>query len=519
MKTSHLLRYCGIDSFEVSKNGERVLPASNSHTAILCLGGAGTIGFTKESLNLSPGEAYFLAPGQALTLLADGEPLKGYFIRFEVYSLRVEELHSMKVTEYMDGQIRTGNQKLLAESCDLLLRLQTEALQDGFSGQAELYRIMSLLAEGRTKSQEEVSTDAAIARVSGFMEQNWERELTRKELARLAGFSPGYFSLAFQEHTGVSPLAYLMDIRIKRAKDLLLSGGGVKETAIKVGFNDEFYFSRRFKQKTGFSPLAFVRSRRRSIASVSDPISGSLMALSLLPKAAAFYPNHEQYSRMIRLHSDEEGQGAVWDHNLKLLKEAGPELIFCTDILNERARQQLERIAPTVPIPWLSVDWRQQLLTIADAADQREEGASWLSEYDRRAETVYRKVRSKIGGATLNIWRIMGSEYRIYGGRNAGAVLYGDLKLAATHNLDQISVFDTVSKEALIDYDADVLLIMVDSTAQAARERAVLQSSELWSRLTAVRNGRVYEIETEKLFEYSAWSHDRALSYFMQMFS
>jgi len=92
---------------------------------------------------------------------------------------------------------------------------------------------------------------------------------------------------------GKPPSVYLMDIRMMRAEELLLAGSGVKETATRVGFADEFYFSRRFKQRRGLSPVAFVKSRQRNIASVSDPLSGSLLALRLLPKAAALYSHHE----------------------------------------------------------------------------------------------------------------------------------------------------------------------------------------------------------------------------------
>lgn len=516
-KAGKMLKYSSIDSFEVSWNGEVVHSAIADHTAIICINGSGTLVSNEYISRLSEGKVYLLAPGQSFKLAADEQPLKGYLVRFHVYEWSGEQ-QMIATNTFMEGLFGCKDPLQLALSCDRLLQLEAAGDEEHFNRQVLLYGLITILVQAEAKSESFEPTSAAIARVADYMNEHLDQELKRDELAKLAGLSPGYFSWAFQQYRGKTPTAYLMDVRMKRAKELLLSGDGVKETAVRVGYEDEFYFSRRFKQKIGLSPNAFVKSRRFSIASVSDPISGSLLALGLLPKAAAFYPNHELYNRMTRLHSYELGEGRIWQENVDRLRASEPELIFCTDILVEGAQKELEQIAPTVAIPWLSADWREQLRTIAEVMEHREEAETWLSEYDGKAEAVYRKIRRNIGGATINIWRITDSEYRIYGKRNAGAVLYDDFRLQATHRLDDIHVFESVTKEALERYDADMLIIMVDSTQQAAREWKALQASEQWHRLTAVRHGHVYEVGTEKLFEYSAWSHDRALSYFMRLF-
>jgi len=202
-----------------------------------------------------------------------------------------------------------------------------------------------------------------------------------------------------------------------------------------------------------------------------------------------------------------------------MLKKAGPELIFCTDLLNEQAKSQLQEIAPIISISWLDADWRQQLVQMAEAAGQLGDAAAWLSQYSKRAEDICRKVNYRIGGATVNIWRVMDAEYRIYGARNAGAVLYRDFHFAATHQLEDHKVFETVTRDELPQFDADALIIMVDASFHAEQEWQVLQATREWRELSAVKAGRVYKIGTDKLFEYSAWSHNRALTYLGQLLS
>jgi len=69
----------------------------------------------------------------------------------------------------------------------------------------------------------------------------------------------------FTQSTGYSPLTYLNELRITRAKQLLREGTcRIKEVAMLVGIQDEYYFSRLFLKHTGQRPLAYRRSVRES---------------------------------------------------------------------------------------------------------------------------------------------------------------------------------------------------------------------------------------------------------------
>lgn len=66
----------------------------------------------------------------------------------------------------------------------------------------------------------------------------------------------------FHGVTGMTPLAYLIDLRIREAKQQLAAGIPVQVVAERVGFADPFYFSRVFRRSTGLSPKRWLAKRR-----------------------------------------------------------------------------------------------------------------------------------------------------------------------------------------------------------------------------------------------------------------
>ena len=75
------------------------------------------------------------------------------------------------------------------------------------------------------------------------------------ELAKMCGISPEYFRRIFRAYYGISPLKYINNLKISRAKELIKSGMySVTEAALQSGYTDMSYFSREFKKETGISP-------------------------------------------------------------------------------------------------------------------------------------------------------------------------------------------------------------------------------------------------------------------------
>ena len=90
--------------------------------------------------------------------------------------------------------------------------------------------------------------------------KNPEQELNLTMLAKQHNVSYSYFRKMFKKYTGVSPGQYHLQLRIMRAKELLISTDkSIKEISYELGFQSIFYFSNLFKRKTGISPSNFKK--------------------------------------------------------------------------------------------------------------------------------------------------------------------------------------------------------------------------------------------------------------------
>ena len=78
------------------------------------------------------------------------------------------------------------------------------------------------------------------------------------------GINTDYFRRCFFEEMGKTPVAYITELRMERAKNLLSQEPPltVEQIAELCGFSDSFYFSKTFKKHTGLSPLGYRKGHR-----------------------------------------------------------------------------------------------------------------------------------------------------------------------------------------------------------------------------------------------------------------
>ncbi|NRQ36540.1 AraC family transcriptional regulator [Nonomuraea sp. NN258] len=81
-----------------------------------------------------------------------------------------------------------------------------------------------------------------------------------EDLAEAVGARPFPLLRAFKAATGLPPHAYLIGLRVRQARRLLLSGVRPAQVAAEVGFTDQAHLNRHFKRVVGVPPAAYQRA-------------------------------------------------------------------------------------------------------------------------------------------------------------------------------------------------------------------------------------------------------------------
>lgn len=97
--------------------------------------------------------------------------------------------------------------------------------------------------------------ESLIRRARVYMQENIEKNIDLKEFAAEHFTAYSYFRKMFKKYTGIAPHQYHLELKIMRAKEMILKGNkSIKEISYELGFESIHYFSRLFKKKTDLNP-------------------------------------------------------------------------------------------------------------------------------------------------------------------------------------------------------------------------------------------------------------------------
>ncbi len=114
-------------------------------------------------------------------------------------------------------------------------------------------------------------SDVKIREVEEYLHGNFRRNITIDELAAHAGMSARNLVRRFKAATGSQPGAYLQEVRVAAARQLLEAGArSVQNVGVRVGYEDSAFFRRVFKRRCGLTPAAYRERFRLRHASPSN---------------------------------------------------------------------------------------------------------------------------------------------------------------------------------------------------------------------------------------------------------
>ena len=105
-----------------------------------------------------------------------------------------------------------------------------------------------------------------LVRAVAYIQDQLNTDLTVSGIAQAVFLSPYHFTRLFKESTGQSPYQYVVEARVRKAKELLTTGKfTISEVAYDVGFVDQSHLTRHFKRIFGLPPKRLLNRRRPAI--------------------------------------------------------------------------------------------------------------------------------------------------------------------------------------------------------------------------------------------------------------
>lgn len=122
-----------------------------------------------------------------------------------------------------------------------------------------LYEIIYNMEKEYGLSYVSKGKQALIAPAVEYIHKNYtSSHISVEELSKSCGITPEYFRSIFKNIFGASPLKYINNLKIERAKELISSGlYSITDVATLSGFADPSVFSREFKRAVGVSPSKY----------------------------------------------------------------------------------------------------------------------------------------------------------------------------------------------------------------------------------------------------------------------
>lgn len=122
-----------------------------------------------------------------------------------------------------------------------------------------LYQLLIMV--GRQQNVSHAIPSAAqndIEYATHYFNENYQQTISIDDFAASLNMSTCWFIRNFKQYHKITPMAYILSLRIRNAQNLLESTSyNITEIASIVGYDNPLYFSRLFKKQTGLSPSEY----------------------------------------------------------------------------------------------------------------------------------------------------------------------------------------------------------------------------------------------------------------------
>lgn len=222
-----------------------------------------------------------------------------------------------------------------------------------------------------------------------------------------------------------------------------------------------------------------------AIALDAQLIGGATSENILVDNESSFSPEIKSKARQLT------NVGHQTNPSLETILSLDPDLILGNKNWQEEIYSKLSQIAPTVFTEGTGPHWKENLPKQAEALGKSDRGKQLMDEYYQRLNLFQEKMGEQLKQTKVAVVQFRPDIFRFYMKDSFFGLILEDAGLPRPPVQDKNESYENVSFEMIPTLnEADVILFMEDK--ESIKERVT--SHPLWSKLKAVREGRVYEL-------------------------
>lgn len=233
--------------------------------------GSGVFRTEHHTYELCRGDCFLIHPGQLVSYISD----KDQPWRYRWVAFTGSEADSLVLQTGF-----TPQKPVLSTPKDSIIPTALSGIMQTFNANKEsahltslgyLYLIVGeaadLLSSFSRLPGAESQVKRTVKQMIHYMASQYAHPVSIEQMCDSLGYNRAYLSRVFKQETGLSPVTYLLKLRIEKSRQLLRERPelSVEQVAASVGLTDALYFSRQFKRFCAQSPTSYRIATARHI--------------------------------------------------------------------------------------------------------------------------------------------------------------------------------------------------------------------------------------------------------------
>ncbi|SEM17037.1 AraC-type DNA-binding protein [Paenibacillus sp. cl141a] len=225
--------------------------------------GHGAFRTETDRYQLGPGDCFLIHPGQIVSYVSDAsQPWRYRWVAFDGEHAD-EEISRLGLTPEKPVLHLVENNPIPGYVSLIQGHFQSREESSHMAAIGYLHLIWAEIMNQSDRPSRltlsEPQVQRTVKQMINYMASQYAHPVSIEQMCTSLGYNRAYLSRIFKQETGMTPITYLLKLRIDQSKRLLRERPdlSIEQVSASVGLTDPLYFSRQFKRLVGRSPSRY----------------------------------------------------------------------------------------------------------------------------------------------------------------------------------------------------------------------------------------------------------------------